>query len=586
MPALTIEQDPQRAVEFINNHDHSDGLGKLIDSNSLKDGAVVASKLGNDIKKFFGIRENSYAYSLGDIVRSPNMPSWAYAECTIVGTTGAVEPPWGIDVGTTVIDGSVTWTIRSVIDAKTVNGKTADNTAGNLVVLGADGKVPVVNLPDVTSGVVLGVENYIINGLKVNSTNGLAVTTTGGRACIGEKCVAVPAQTKTLDPIKTALLYADTNGNIDRVNAQYPTDMIDNNTVGFWVFNKTGNIPNSAVGLSSIAVANDLVPSGGTTLVDGHCDKSVKLDGTSGVLVSQNNAGIPIGSNVREFTIAFTVDAIANRQSVLITNSSGWQILHDSNGNIGFNNGTANYYSGFTVEVGKTYKLKVHLNSGSISIYISGVLIYTGAVTVNTTASNIYVGNYLSGSFFCGVTLHYLEVRNALRTDQATAKIANKLLLPCFYTDTDGSRKNITEILPTNAVAIGIVKTNSTGVLGYNHTDYMYGRREGAYGGNRRVFLGWKAVTTSSGIVYYDNVLGTENINYTVFYKKNIIDTTMAKIDWYQNSSGQNFGVIMNNNQAKIKVTVAANGIVPTYNSPTGNAETSGYIGVYAEVLE
>lgn len=32
------------------------------------------------------------AYTVGDIAYSPNLPSWAFLECTLAGTTGAAEP--------------------------------------------------------------------------------------------------------------------------------------------------------------------------------------------------------------------------------------------------------------------------------------------------------------------------------------------------------------------------------------------------------------------------------------------------------------------------------------------------------------
>jgi hypothetical protein len=53
------------------------------------------------------------SYILGDIVFDSNMSTWEYAECTTAGTSGSTEPTWPT-VGNTVIDGTVTWTIRDL----------------------------------------------------------------------------------------------------------------------------------------------------------------------------------------------------------------------------------------------------------------------------------------------------------------------------------------------------------------------------------------------------------------------------------------------------------------------------------------
>lgn len=38
------------------------------------------------------LRKNSTAYAVGDIAFSPQLPSWAYLECTQAGTTAETEP--------------------------------------------------------------------------------------------------------------------------------------------------------------------------------------------------------------------------------------------------------------------------------------------------------------------------------------------------------------------------------------------------------------------------------------------------------------------------------------------------------------
>ncbi len=53
------------------------------------------------------------AYALGDAVRPTTRNGYAY-ECTVAGTSdAATEPTWPTVPGTTVVDGTVTWTCRA-----------------------------------------------------------------------------------------------------------------------------------------------------------------------------------------------------------------------------------------------------------------------------------------------------------------------------------------------------------------------------------------------------------------------------------------------------------------------------------------
>ena len=66
----------------------------------------------NYVENMVLIRQNSTAYSVGDIARSTALASYMLLECTSAGTTGASEPSFaGVDVGDVVSDGSLSWTI-------------------------------------------------------------------------------------------------------------------------------------------------------------------------------------------------------------------------------------------------------------------------------------------------------------------------------------------------------------------------------------------------------------------------------------------------------------------------------------------
>ena len=47
MAKLTQETKPGPAIEAINEHDHSDGLGKPISTNGIEDGAVTTEKMAS-----------------------------------------------------------------------------------------------------------------------------------------------------------------------------------------------------------------------------------------------------------------------------------------------------------------------------------------------------------------------------------------------------------------------------------------------------------------------------------------------------------------------------------------------------------
>ena len=62
------------------------------------------------------LRKPSTAYAVGDIAYSALLPSWAYIECTVGGTTdsGDLPMPSSVVVNATFTDGTVTWKIRKI----------------------------------------------------------------------------------------------------------------------------------------------------------------------------------------------------------------------------------------------------------------------------------------------------------------------------------------------------------------------------------------------------------------------------------------------------------------------------------------
>jgi hypothetical protein len=127
------------------SHDHSgiDGKGEKIPAaniindatGNLPAGTVASQLAALDGRGLAWFKAETYA--VGDIVYSPNLPSYAYAECIQAGSTAATEPTWPA-VGSTVVDGTVTWIVRSITKVAVANGGTgASDAATSRANLGA-----------------------------------------------------------------------------------------------------------------------------------------------------------------------------------------------------------------------------------------------------------------------------------------------------------------------------------------------------------------------------------------------------------------------------------------------------------------
>jgi len=731
---LTLTNDPTEAIDLLNYHTHGTGqIGGVINTNGLADASVSTAK---------------------------------------------------------IVDNSVT--TAKLADASVTTAKlstdlaTAINSAG--------------------SGGVPGLTGYVADGLRVASVNALNAVISTGRASIAETIQKVTsATTVALDAREVSLIYAGYNSTgiptIAKVNAVSPTTFIDNNTVGMWIFNKTTGgavIPNSAVGVSSLAVANNLNPSGGVASVDGWNDYSLKLDGSSGDFYSDNATNIPIGAALREFSVQYTVYNVAVLQCIMGMGTSGYAInlYHDASGVLTVLAGSTAYSTSFTVSAGQTYVFTLQYDGANVTVLVNGTQIYKVAVVLATVASVFYVGrlSHTASQYSYGV-FHWCEVRNKVRAQATIGAMANSLMLPCFYTkssavvptvpsayastyheylfnetsgtsvadsnttsaltgtatnttvgtsdigltasrvfssassyvnlgsfacastfsyvgvvyltsyantpilwsnqtsvsvgctiyinssgficfqvagtvvtlgttalglnvpifiglaingtsasfyqntpykslqasitspnttsgvaylglyptsganyiqgkllytmfvnaelsqaDIDyyytqlmvtGRRSIIDDVLPTNSVALAFARTNSTNVIEYNDTDYGYGRREKAVGGNRKVFLGWKYFSGTTTLTW-DNPFKTRKIKAYYTWAQDANGTNESDIS-PEFASGTTYGVRnIDTSVNRLSVLVGASGAC----NSNGAWQTSGYIGCYAEVLE
>lgn len=763
----------------------------------------------NDMSNALGFWTASTAVNVGDTVRSSSATvgtgtnkrlssanNMIYAVCTAAGTTGTTEPVWGTTAGIKLTDNGVSWLVKDMRTAD--NAVQADKlkTPRKINGVNFDGSAD-ITLPSYS----LTNECYIAAGCKVAGFTDKTLSVGSGAAKILGNNIIYPGSSILLDDRKASLVYLNGSTSLGKVNAAYPTGKIDNQTVGFWVFNPTtagANVPNSAVGVSSAAVANSFVPTGGISSVDGWADYGLRTDGATGYFELQNNTGFPTGLVEFEMNLLFTPEIIDGTEDYIFCYANTNFPIKIGTDGLLYINGTS---TGYAVDVGKTILITTQSDTSNLYVYINGKLIYTQAVAITLVLSgtqNTRIGcAYDKSDKMLAATFHFLEIRNKMRTAQQVGEIANKLMLPCFYsksaseyptlpaayrttyheykfddatagtvadsagtntgtatgttqetsktigkamrfagaitsyvyigslilsnemtivavinpgtfdassasrffgsknsnstfmctlaesgglgihtgswvssglkaavnadnfvvvrlhkgnvtfrlnnqivvkatsilsspttcpcaiggniydagnsfkgtisyfgvinsamTDaeidymhdklmTKGRRNIIDDVVPSNAAALGVVRTNSSKVIAYNDEDYMYGRREGSTGGNRKVFLGWQYFSGAQTLKWA-NPFVTGKIKKEFHWAQDPNGTNEIPCSpWYYSGSTQ-YGINPVSNAAGLNdaINIVAYTSVGGPAQLNGAFQTSGYIGCYAEVLE
>jgi hypothetical protein len=143
--------------------------------------------------------------------------------------------------------------------------------------------------------------------------------------------------------------------------------------------------------------------------------------------------------------------------------------------------------------------------------------------------------------------------------------------------NTEGTVTDIRSELPADAISLGRVLTGSSAVKEIR-MDYQDGRREGAFGGNRRVFLGRKYFSGAATLIW-DNPFGTRKVRGEYKWAQDANGTN--EVDLY-NIDGSYGYIRRGRTDGKLSIITNSNGVA----SLDGVNKTSGYIGCYAEVLE
>jgi hypothetical protein len=176
---------------------------------------------------------------------------------------------------------------------------------------------------------------------------------------------------------------------------------------------------------------------------------------------------------------------------------------------------------------------------------------------------------------------HYVrELANANPSGSSSPWYVYELKM---YTNVKPAAIDIRSILPADSISLGRVLTG-TSTIKEIRTDYQDGRREGAVGGNRKKFLGWKYFSGATQLSW-SNPFGTRKVEpcYT----------------WAQDANGTNESPVMsgfNSGTSPVHeygIRNYGSNVTPfvAYTGADGVAcvntfQTSGYIGCYAKCLE
>jgi len=233
------------------------------------------------------------------------------------------------------------------------------------------------------------------------------------------------------------------------------------------------------------------------------------------------------------------------------------------------------------ITTGSAVFIAVTVNGTTATVYMnSGQKTLTAVVTTpSTTSAAAYIGYDVYGSYtFTGKYDYCMFVDSELSQAE----------INYYYTELmeTGRRSIIDDVLSSGEIAVAFAKTNASKIIEYNDTDYKFGRREKATGGNRRVFLGWKYFSNTT-VLSWDNPFGSGKYKAEFHWAQDANGTNETPCIYYAYNSST-YGVADNagssgyNDAQNINAKVG-NGGATIFN---GTWQQSGYIGCYAQALE
>lgn len=119
--------------------------------------------------------ERDKAYAVGDMAWSPNLPSWAYLECTTAGTTAAKEPSFAdVTEDTSVTDGTAVFVVRRVSTAQKLRTGTVGNTSKPIYLNAGTPTAASGNIGAALTPI------YMLNGVLTACSQALGAASNGG----------------------------------------------------------------------------------------------------------------------------------------------------------------------------------------------------------------------------------------------------------------------------------------------------------------------------------------------------------------------------------------------------------------------
>jgi hypothetical protein len=424
-------------------------------------------------------------------------------------------------------------------------------------------------------------------GAQVTIDSGLTASISPFRAIIGGKIHELTSPvSQAFTATKAALLYATKQtavGNlvptIGKIDAVFPA--ANGNSVNRYIFNQAN--PVDMVGGNDITTVVDC------TDVDGWIDQAKEGNGTSSYMQSSGSAGIT-GANARTEIILYTPRALTGT-TIRYIKTYGNYSLYTEGTRLKVKEQANIRDTGYDLEVDKKHLIYVRYDGAVLDVFAGRYgetvverfrKVYSLTTTFNSTAGNLYFLRNSSAANYNAAIIDFYDLKNVALSDDVIYEAANQLLFPCEYTVDGVSHNIITDVLPTNSIALAMVNTNATDITDISDANWAYGRREGIENQPKRpVFLGWRSVSLST---YYDvtNPFFGSDIKAWLVYKKNLTDVSMSLISEVSSSQGARIKAIY---PEKISFFVPNAYVISNRDSYTNNDENSGYIGVYAELI-
>ena len=283
----------------------------------------------------------------------------------------------------------------------------------------------------------------INDGLKVKSIDGNNLIFTKGFGHIKEKPFSVDEGSAIEIPKRsTGIVSVDELGKLKYHEAQIPTDRIDADTYGFWVFDRQimgETVPNSAVDKSQYAEENEFETFGGVNMADGWVGSAMKTSPGAYMRLQKPAPTLGGANGAFEINIMFTVTNVNSAEQYIMDYGTNICLLRMDKTNTLFYNGVSTNY---VVSAGETIFFTAQYKNGHYNLYINGAKVVTAAATWTATSdvtNRITLGCHCDkASYPATIEYHFLEIRKDIRPESVIAEMANKLAIPLFYSKPEG----------------------------------------------------------------------------------------------------------------------------------------------------